>query len=450
MNKGNILVIDDQLEIRNLLSKLLTLENYNSFCAENIDDGLKIITEEDIHVIVLDVRLNEINSIEFIPIIKKKNPFVEIIILTAYGKINDGVKSIKLGAFDYITKGDDDEKIIPTIEKAMDKFRLSSKLNKLESKIRNKFKYENIIGCSTSIKENISLAKKFTDSDTTILITGETGTGKEVFAQAIHYESYRADKQFVAINCSSIPKDILESELFGYKKGAFTGAISNKKGLFEEADGGTLFLDEISEMSINLQAKLLRVLETNTFIKPGDLKETQVDVRIISATNKNLDEEIKKEMFRKDLFYRISTFILNLPPLRERKEDITILAEYFISQFSKKFNKPIFNIDPDFHIKLIMYPFPGNVRELRNVCERVVILSENGNIQSRYLPQEFFFQHDDFTMSNNTLSINDLEKKHIQEVLALTQNNKNKAADLLGIGLTTLYRKIEQYEIKQD
>ncbi len=448
MNKGNILIVDDQLEIRELISKLLNLENYNSFCAENIDEGLKIISDEDIQVIVLDVRLNNINSIEYIPEFKKKNPLIEIIMLTAYGRINDGVQSIKLGAFDYITKGDDDDKIIPTVEKAMEKNRLSSKLNKLENKIRSKFKYENIIGCSKIIKDNIELAKKFTDSDTTILLTGETGTGKEVFAQAIHYESYRSGKPFVAINCSSIPKDILESELFGYKKGAFTGANSNKKGLFEEADGGTLFLDEISEMSVNLQAKLLRVLETNTFIKPGDSKETKVDVRIISATNKNIDEEIKKEMFRKDLFYRISTFVLNLPPLRERKEDITILAEYFITHFSKKFNKPIDNIDPDFHIKLIMYPFPGNVRELRNLCERVVILAENGNIYSKYLPQEFFFQQENPDYVNNILSLNDLEKQHIQKILAFTQNNKNKAADLLGIGLTTLYRKIEQYEIK--
>ena len=448
MNKGNILIVDDQLEIRELISKLLNLENYNSFCAENIDEGLKIISDEDIQVIVLDVRLNNINSIEYIPEFKKKNPLIEIIMLTAYGRINDGVQSIKLGAFDYITKGDDDDKIIPTVEKAMEKNRLSSKLNKLENKIKSKFKYENIIGCSKIIKDNIELAKKFTDSDTTILLTGETGTGKEVFAQAIHYESYRSGKPFVAINCSSIPKDILESELFGYKKGAFTGANSNKKGLFEEADGGTLFLDEISEMSVNLQAKLLRVLETNTFIKPGDSKETKVDVRIISATNKNIDEEIKKEMFRKDLFYRISTFVLNLPPLRERKEDITILAEYFITHFSKKFNKPIDNIDPDFHIKLIMYPFPGNVRELRNLCERVVILAENGNIYSKYLPQEFFFQQENPDYVNNILSLNDLEKQHIQKILAFTQNNKNKAADLLGIGLTTLYRKIEQYEIK--
>ncbi|MBI1933976.1 MAG: sigma-54-dependent Fis family transcriptional regulator [Ignavibacteriales bacterium] len=448
MNKGNILIVDDQLEIRELISKLLNLENYSSFCAENIDEGLKIISDEDIQVIVLDVRLNNINSIEYIPEFKKKNPLIEIIMLTAYGRINDGVQSIKLGAFDYITKGDDDDKIIPTVEKAMEKNRLSSKLNKLENKIKSKFKYENIIGCSKIIKDNIELAKKFTDSDTTILLTGETGTGKEVFAQAIHYESYRSGKPFVAINCSSIPKDILESELFGYKKGAFTGANSNKKGLFEEADGGTLFLDEISEMSVNLQAKLLRVLETNTFIKPGDSKETKVDVRIISATNKNIDEEIKKEMFRKDLFYRISTFVLNLPPLRERKEDITILAEYFITHFSKKFNKPIDNIDPDFHIKLIMYPFPGNVRELRNLCERVVILAENGNIYSKYLPQEFFFQQENPDYVNNILSLNDLEKQHIQKILAFTQNNKNKAADLLGIGLTTLYRKIEQYEIK--
>ncbi|MBK7105465.1 MAG: sigma-54-dependent Fis family transcriptional regulator [Ignavibacteriae bacterium] len=445
MNKGNVLIIDDQLEIRNLLSKLLELENYNSFSTDNINDGIKIISDEDIQVIILDVRLKEVNSIEFIPIVKKRNPFIEIIMLTAYGKINDGVQSIKLGAFDYIVKGDDDDKIIPTVAKAIDKYRLSTKLNKLENKIRSKYKFENIIGASDKIKEAISLAKKITDSDSTVLLTGETGTGKEVFAQAIHYESYRADKPFVAINCSAIPKDILESELFGYKKGAFTGAITNKKGLFEEADGGTLFLDEISEIAFNLQAKLLRVLETNSFIKPGDSKETSVDIRILAATNKNLDDAISNEVFRKDLYYRISTFVLNLPSLRERKEDITVLADYFISHFSKKLNKQIISVDPEFHIKLILYPFPGNIRELRNVCERVVILSENGIITSKYLPQEFFIQTNSDWSNENDLSLSKIEMHHIQKILTFTNNNKNKTADLLGIGLTTLYRKIEQY-----
>lgn len=286
MNQSNILIVDDEPEIRDLLSKLLELHNCTVFQAESLDVAFTILNEEEIQVIILDVRLDDVNSIDQIPLIKKKYPIIEIIVLTAYGTINDGVNSIKSGAFNYIVKGDDDDKVLPTVIKALDKNRMSARISLLEDKIQTKFNFGNIIGKSKIIKEAVFLAQKVMDSDTPILLTGETGTGKEIFARAIHYESIRADKPFVAVNCSAIPKDILESELFGYKKGAFTGAINNKKGLFEEADSGTLFLDEIGEMPFNLQAKLLRVLETNSFIKPGDSKETKVVVRIISATNK--------------------------------------------------------------------------------------------------------------------------------------------------------------------
>lgn len=447
MNKGNILIIDDEAEIRNLLSKLLQLEGYSTYTAENINNGLKTLSEEEIQVLVLDVRLKEVNSIDYLPEIKNISPLTEIIMLTAYGKISDGVNSIKLGAFDYITKGDDDDKVIPTVEKALEKNRLSTQLYKLQKKISTEYNFDNIIGSSSNIKKAVSLAKKLTASDTTILLKGETGTGKEIFAQSIHYNSNRAKKQFVAINCSAIPNEILESELFGYKKGAFTGADSNKKGLFEEAHEGTLFLDEISEMAFNLQAKLLRVLETKSFIKPGDSKETNVDVRIIAATNTNLEKAIKEGTFRKDLYYRISTFIIELPSLRERKEDITHLANYFLKYFSTKLNKPILSVDPEFYSKISEYSFPGNIRELKNICERVVILSEKGSVLTEYLPQEFFNRSANYHSYDDDLTISSVEKQQIQKVLSMTDNNKNKAAELLGIGLTTLYRKIEQYHL---
>ncbi|MCF8356892.1 MAG: sigma-54 dependent transcriptional regulator [Melioribacteraceae bacterium] len=447
MNKGNILIVDDEAEIRNLLSKLFQLEGYLTYTAENINSGLKILSEEEIQVLILDVRLKEVNSIDYLPEIKNISPLTEIIMLTAYGKISDGVNSIKLGAFDYITKGDDDDKVIPTVKKALEKNRLSTQLSRLQKKISTLYSFDNIIGDSPIIKKAISLAEKLTTSDTTVLLKGETGTGKEIFAQSIHYNSDRANHQFVAINCSAIPSEILESELFGYKKGAFTGADTNKKGIFEEAHGGTLFLDEISEMAFNLQAKLLRVLETKTFIKPGDSKETQIDIRIIAASNVDMDKAIEEGAFRKDLFYRISTFIIELPSLRERKEDIPILADYFIKYFSTKLNKPIVSIEHDFYSKLRQYSFPGNIRELRNICERVVILSEKGAVVSDYLPQEFFNQSYSILSNSNDLSISFVEKQQIQKVLSLTDNNKNKTAELLGIGLTTLYRKIEQYNI---
>jgi len=447
MLKGNILIIDDEAEIRNLLSKLLQLEGYSTYTAENINNGLKILSEEEIQVLVLDVRLKEVNSIDYLPEIKNISPLTEIVMLTAYGKISDGVNSIKLGAFDYITKGDDDDKVIPTVEKALEKNRLSTQLYKLQKKISTEYNFDNIIGSSSNIKKAVSLAKKLTASDTTILLKGETGTGKEIFAQSIHYNSNRAKKQFVAINCSAIPNEILESELFGYKKGAFTGADTNKKGLFEEAHEGTLFLDEISEMAFNLQAKLLRVLENKSFIKPGDSKETTVDVRIIAATNTNLEKAIEEGTFRKDLYYRISTFIIDLPSLRERKEDIPILADYFIKYFSTKLNKPILSIDPEFYSKIRGYYFPGNIRELKNICERVVILSEKGSVLTDYLPQEFFNHSSNYLSDNDNLTISSVEKQQIKKVLLMADNNKIKAAELLGIGLTTLYRKIEQYQL---
>lgn len=449
MNKGNILIIDDEAEIRNLLCKLLQLEGYLTYTAETINNGLKILSEEEIQVLILDVRLKDINSIDFLPEIKNISPLTEIIMLTAYGKISDGVNSIKLGAFDYITKGDDDDKVIPTVEKALEKNRLSTQLSRLQKRISAQYSFDNIMGDSPIIKKAISLAQKLTSSDTTVLLKGETGTGKEIFAQSIHYNSNRTNKQFVAINCSAIPNEILESELFGYKKGAFTGANTNKKGLFEEAHEGTIFLDEISEMAFNLQAKLLRVLENKSFIKPGDSKETNVDVRIIAATNVNLEKAIEEGSFRKDLYYRISTFIIELPSLRERKEDVPILADYFINYFSTKLNRPILKIEPDFFATLRKYNFPGNIRELKNICERVVILSDKGSIVPDYLPQEFFNKSYDFLSDNNDFSISSVEKQQIKKVLLMTYNNKNKAAELLGIGLTTLYRKIEQYNIDE-
>lgn len=447
MNKGNILIIDDEAEIRNLLCKLLQLESYLTHTAETINSGLKILSEEEIQVLILDVRLKDISSIDFLPEIKTISPLTEVIMLTAYGKISDGVNSIKLGAFDYITKGDDDDKVIPTVEKALEKNRLATQLLRLQKKFSKQYSFDNIKGDSPIIKRAISLAQRLTSSDTTVLLKGETGTGKEIFAQSIHYNSNRADKQFIAINCSAIPNEILESELFGYKKGAFTGANSSKKGLFEEAHEGTLFLDEISEMTFSLQAKLLRVLENKSFIKLGDSKETKINVRIIAATNVNIEKAIEEGSFRKDLYYRISTFIIELPALREREEDIPILTDFFINYYSIKLNKPILKIEPDFFNRLRKYKFPGNIRELKNICERVVILSDRGAILTDYLPQEFFNKSFDFISDSNDFSISSIEKQQIKKVLLMTDNNKNKAAELLGIGLTTLYRKIEQYNI---
>ncbi len=446
MSTGTILIIDDEEILRQLLSRLLSLENYEILQAKNGSDGIELLKSQDVHVVITDVRLPDINGIALVSKIKEINPFTEIIVLTAYGTIEDGVKSIKLGAFDYITKGDEDNKIVPVVARAMEKVKLSKRVNHLEQKISNRFSFENIIGNSDKIKDTINLAKKVSASDISILLVGETGTGKEIFAQSIHYQSPRQKFPFVAVNCSAIPHDLLESEMFGYKAGAFTGAVKNKKGLFEEADGGTLFLDEIGEMEIGLQSKLLRVLESNSFIKSGDTKPTNVDVRIIAATNKKLEDEIKTQKFRSDLYYRISAVKIELPPLRERPEDITPLAENFIKLYSNKIKKNITSIDDSFYEALKKYPFPGNTRELKNLIERIVLLTDSECLSIENLPKEIFYENEN--QPGNLTKLDEVEKEHILKILKQVNQNKTRAAEILGIGITTLYRKLQSYGLE--
>lgn len=325
----------------------------------------------------------------------------------------------------------------------MEKAILQRKVQHLERKLEQRFGFEAIVGKSEAIKTAKELARKVAITDTTVLLLGETGTGKEIFAQAIHYNSPRKDKSFVAVNCSAFGKDILESELFGHKAGAFTGAIKDKRGLLEEADQGTIFLDEIGEMSLDLQAKLLRVLENRTFIKVGDTKTTTVDLRIIAATNRNLQDEIHKGHFREDLFYRLSVFSIELPSLNERAEDIPLIAAYYIQQFALKLNKTIPKADKQFMEKLQSHSWKGNIRELKNVIERALILSDALSLSVDVLPIEF---RNDYS-GVDIFDLESIEKLHIQKVLKHTKANKTEAARLMGIGLTTLYRKIQEYKI---
>ncbi|HSP87605.1 MAG TPA: sigma 54-interacting transcriptional regulator, partial [Ignavibacteriaceae bacterium] len=353
-------------------------------------------------------------------------------------------RAIKEGAFDYITKGDEDNKIVPVVQRAIEKAKMSYRIEQLEKQVSNKYNFNNIIGESKAIKEAIAFAKKVSEIDVTVLLSGETGVGKEIFAQSIHYASERDKNNFVAINCSAFAKDLLESEMFGYVAGAFTGASKNKKGLFEEAHKGTLFLDEIGELDLSLQAKFLRVIETNNFIKAGDTKPTQVDVRIIAASNRNLEEEVEKGNFRADLFYRISGMKIEIPSLRQRKEDIKSLAKFFIEFYSQKLGKNITKISPEFFQKLESYNFPGNIRELRNIIERAVILSD-GTLTDTSLPKDIANK---IHHSNDSLNLEAVEKTHILSVLNQNHGNKTKTAEILGIGLTTLYRKLEAYGIE--
>jgi two-component system, NtrC family, response regulator len=445
MNYNKVLIIDDELDLRNLIKRLLELEGYKILTAGTAAEALDVLNKNEIDIVVSDVRLPDKNGLELIPAIKKINQSIEIIFLTAYGKIEDGVRAIKEGAFDYIAKGDEDNKIIPVIHRAVEKVKMSYRIEQLENKVGEKYNFENIIGNSAKIKDTIDIAKKVSLTDVPVLLFGETGTGKEIFAQSIHYSGERRKNNFVAINCSAFAKDLLESEMFGYVAGAFTGATKNKKGLFEEAHKGTLFLDEIGELDISLQAKFLRVLETNNFIKAGDTKPTQVDVRIIAASNRNLEEEIEKGNFRTDLYYRISVMKIEIPSLRERKEDIKQLAEFFIEVYSQKLGKNIKKISTELFQRLESYNFPGNIRELKNIIERAVILSDGQSLNESSLPKEILHQ----AISNShSLNLEDVERNHILSVLEQTNGNKTKTAEILGIGLTTLYRKLQIYGIE--
>ncbi|SHF90160.1 two-component system, NtrC family, response regulator [Bacteroides faecichinchillae] len=400
-------------------------------------------------VALCDVFLPDGNGVDLVLNIKKVNPNTEVILLTAHGNIPDGVQAIKNGAFDYIMKGDNNNKIIPLISRAVDKANMNVRLEKLEKKVGQMYSFDSISGESKVLKEAVSLAKKVSITDVPVLLTGETGTGKEVFAQAIHYNSKRSKQNFVAVNCSSFSKELLESEMFGHKAGSFTGALKDKMGLFEEANNGTIFLDEIGEMAFELQAKLLRILETGEYIKIGDTKPTRVNVRVIAATNRNLTEEIKEGRFREDLFYRLSVFQVHLPPLRERTGDIKILATAFVKKFSeKKLSYVITEITPAFLQALEQQPWKGNIRELRNVIERSLIVCDNGRLDVCDLPFEIQNNHYESSDDNmESFELSAMERRHIARVLEYTKGNKTEAARLLRIGLTTLYRKIEEYKI---
>ena len=445
---NTILIIDDEPIIRKLLARMMELEGYEVFQAADRASGLKLLTAKTPQLVLCDVFLPDGNGVEMVKEIKELQPETEVILLTAHGNIPDGVQAIKNGAFDYITKGDDNNKIIPIISRAMEKIN-SRPVQPSGSTVVpvRESAFDTVLGHSRGLQQVIQLARKVAVTDVPVLLTGETGTGKEVFAQAIHNGSARAKQPFVAINCSAFSKELLESEIFGHKAGAFTGALKDKKGLFEEANHGTIFLDEIGEMAYGLQAKLLRVLETGEYIKVGDTKPTKIDVRIVSATNRNLKEEIANSNFREDLYFRLSVFHLHLPPLRERREDRPDLAAAFLKFFAAKMGKQVKGFAADCQAWMQSYAWPGNVRELRNVIERALIICDD-YITLDDMPLDFRSS----TLSGSAADGDDFElaeaeHRHIQRVLQYTKGNKAEAARLLKIGLTTLYRKIEEYGI---
>jgi two-component system, NtrC family, response regulator len=444
---NTVLLIEDEPSLRTLLAQILTLEGFAVTTAETLHDAKEKLAA-DVQVVLADMNLPDGNGLDMIPLIKEKSPPAEIVIMTAFGNVESGVKAMKLGAFDFIVKGDDDERIVLTVERALEKSRLRREVKALQARVESKTAFSKLIGKSKEISDAIELAKKVAPTDTPVLLLGETGTGKELFAEAIHQASRRSGTGFLAVNCSAIPKDLQESELFGYKRGAFTGATTDKKGFFEEANGGTIFLDELGDMHLETQAKLLRVLETKTFFRVGEAAPRPVDVRVIAATHHQLEEDVRRGAFREDLFYRLNGFTIDLPALRERTEDIDLLAMHYLALYSEKLGQKISGMTPEFKLALKRYAWRGNIRELKNVIERAVILSSDEFLSVELLPEKIAKPNADAVNPVDTdvhQTLAEVEKHHIADVLRALNGNKVQTAKRLDIGAATLYRKLKEY-----
>ncbi len=444
-----VLIIDDEIQLAQAFKKQLSKEGMDVTTVASGTEALSIINEEDFDVTVLDIKLTDIDGIDLLSKLRQIEPTMEVIMLTGYASVDTAIRSMKLGAYDYLTKPCKISELSSVISKAYEKKSLKDKNILLKEHIHRISIQDDFIGNSKQMQKVKDLISLVAPSDTPVLIQGETGTGKELAARAIHNLSPRASNPFVVINSSALQESMLESELFGYKKGAFTGAHNNKPGLLEIAHEGTFFVDEIGDMSPVIQAKLLRVLELGTFLKLGDTRETKVDVRFIFATNKDLTNEIMEGRFRKDLFFRMNAFVINLPPLREKKEDISLLAEYFLNKFVRAGTKKQFSEK----VKEILkeYNWPGNVRELANVIERACLISiDRIEILPEDLPEAILsvgYEHKkntEFRIRQGGSSLAELEIEHIRNILDSVGGNKSKAARILGISRKKLYSKLEE------
>ena len=434
-----LLIIDDEPQLRNMLQRLFESEGYAVTTAENGTQALQRLKAQGFHVVLCDVKLPDANGVELTKAIKSQQPDTEVIVLTAFGTIHDAVHAVQNGAFDYLVKGDDNAKLVPTVSRACEK---NAQVARAPKAMTAK-SFDAITGRSPAILQALDLSRRVAPTDATVLLLGETGTGKEVFANAIHTASERHNNPFLAVNCGALNRELLDSELFGHVAGAFTGAAKDKKGLVEAARGGTLFLDEIGELSPELQAKLLRVLETGDYLRVGDTRPMKADVRVIAATHRDLPQEVASGNFREDLFYRLSAFMIRLPSLAERKADIPVLAQQFVMHYAGRLKKPITGMDDAVKERLMHHAWRGNVRELRNVIERACILCDGPLLDAASLPLEL--QGATTPATSPAYDLESVEREHIRRVLKQTGGNKTLAAELLGIGLTTLYAKLKKF-----
>ncbi len=448
---AHILVVDDSENNRKALASLLTRKGgYKVEQAPDGESALNRLREQYFNLIITDMRMKNIDGLELLRKAKKMHPTTEVIVITAYGTIETGVEAMKLGAYDYIQKDYNHEEFLLLVKRALEKHEAVVEVRQLKEALREKYKFDNIIGNSEAINNVLKLAYQVSQTDSTVLLTGETGTGKELIAQAIHVNSHRRDKPMLTINCASLPENLLDSELFGHVKGSFTGAIRDKKGLLEEADLGTVFLDEIGDIPVQTQVRLLRFLQNGELRRIGDNRTTRVDVRLIAATNKNLEEEVKNKNFREDLYYRLNVIPIHLPPLRERKEDIPLLVDHFIKIYAKKNQKDVKGVSPSAMTFFMDYDWPGNVRELENVVERSVALTRKSIIDSDDLAYSFPKRMKKIRESRSEqkeMTLDEMEKWLILDTLERYNNNQKLTAQKLGISTTTLWRKLKKYNI---
>ena len=447
MEDFQILFVDDDRQVLSVVKGYLSLQGYRVTVAENGLDAFELIKERDFDIVFADLKMPEFDGLELLQAIKEYRSEIEVIILTGYGTIESAIKALKLGSYDYLQKPIDLERLKALIDRIIEKKKLQKENILIKRRLKERYKYDQLVGTSLKMQEIYEIIDKIGPRSPTVLIQGESGTGKELVARVIHQKSDRKDKPFVAVNCGAIVAGLLESELFGHVKGAFTGAIADKIGLFKAADGGTIFLDEVAEIAPSLQVKLLRVLQEKKIRPVGDTRELEIDVRVIAATNRDPEEAIKSGALRKDLFYRLNVVSIKMPPLRERKEDIPLLINYFLNKYEVRSKNRVISISPEAMDVMLSYHWPGNVRQLENVIERAFALGVGKTIKVSDLPPEIRNFGETSKIPGMSYNLRKNEIILIKKALRKTEGNKPEAAKLLGISITTLYRKIKRYQI---
>ena len=444
-----ILVVDDEEQMRDLLVKVLERKGYQMSVCGNGADALAFLEREPVDLVVTDVRMPGLSGMEALRAIKELNPEIVVIIMTAFGSIDQAVQAVKEGAYDYINKPFKIDEMLLTIEKALEERRLRHEVSALRQELRTRYHFENLIGKSRAMQEIFGLIEQVAGSRSTVMVYGKSGTGKELVAKAIHYNSPRASRAFVPVNCAAIPAELLESELFGHEKGSFTGAIATKVGKFELATGGSLFLDEVGSMRLDLQAKILRALQEREVERVGGTRTIKIDVRVIAATNRDLKKAVEEEAFREDLYYRLNVVPITLPDLKDRQEDIPLLANHFVQKFAQESNPAIREISKEAMAVLMSHAWPGNVRELENVIERAVTLGHGPAVLPADLPPHLAGGANPLERAlAREATLEDLERDYIAMILQRTKGHQIRAATILGIDRRTLYRKIRRYGLK--